>query len=114
MKPIKFTPGQTLVYKPVNHRGQEQPVRDVVIVKVGTKYLMVQDGKHLPFQVERRNLRATYQGFGRGECYLDLDDLKTRLERQRAYDQLRGALPYNMPVGVSIDDIKAARKALGL
>ena len=115
MKKHVFTIGQQLLLKPKYRMKTEHRMPTVTMEKVGIKWLTVRQSGLLgrPIRVDRTFL-AVADEYPGGECYIDEADYANRAAMRTAWNELRGDIGYHMPAAITMADIKAARKALGL
>ena len=114
-----ITLGATLCYVENQRRGGADPV-DVIVTKVGRKWLTVKHADSPDGWWERRIHKETLVADGRGymspgACWRSRDEYETSVRRSQAWSALHSWLrnKYGCPDDISEDDIRKAAALLG-
>jgi hypothetical protein len=105
--PHNLQVGQSLWYVPSNRRDSERPV---TVQKIGNRWAAI--GYSLRIDLE--TLRADGGNYSSpGRCYLSEQDWTATKLADKEWNDLRSKMTWNVPSGVTLENIKAARKLLG-
>jgi len=104
----KLIEGQTLWWVP----QRSKYAQEVVVLKIGRKWAQLDNGE----RVDIATLVADAGGYSpSGRCYLSKEAYEEKVALSKAWSALVDSFRCrNVPDGVTVDDIEAARKLLRL
>ena len=106
----KLIEGQKLWWVPQRHRNANE--KEVTVLKVGRKWAQLDNNERIDIETL---VADAGQYSSSGCCYLSREEYEQCKALTQAWSKLKHDLQYwRNPEGVTIGDIEAARKLLGL